>query len=103
MNVRNMTNTMLKQKAQRFYSTLYQCTKVNPTRKFHALYDKIYRPDILKTDWLKVKANKGSADIDGVTIHQIVDIALMRISSKVLIISIMKSLSILYTLNCFKW
>lgn len=73
MNVRNMTNTMLKQKAQRFYSTLYQCAKANPTRKFHALYDKIYRPDILKTAWLKVKANKGSAGIDGVTIDQIVD------------------------------
>lgn len=71
MNVRNMTNTMLKQKAQRFYSTLYQCAKAKPERKFHALYDKIYRPDILKTAWLKVKANKGSAGIDGVTIDKI--------------------------------
>lgn len=34
---------------------------------------KIYRPDILKTAWLKVKANKGSAGIDEVTIDQIVN------------------------------
>lgn len=73
MNVRNMTNTMLKQKAQRLCSTLYQCAKDNPNRKFHAVYDKIYRPDILKTAWLKVKANKGSAGIDKVTIEQIVN------------------------------
>lgn len=73
MNVRNLTNTVLKEKAQSPYSTLYQCAKDNPERKFHALQNKIHRPDILKTSWLKVKGNKGSAGIDDVIIDQIVD------------------------------
>lgn len=73
MNVRNMTNAVLKQKAERFSTTLYHCAKANPKRKFHALYDKIYRPDILKTAWLKVKSNNGSAGVDGITIDKIVN------------------------------
>ena len=73
MNVKNMTNAVLKQKAERFSTTLYQCAKANPKRKFHALYDKIYRPDILKSAWLRVKENKGSAGIDGITIDKIVN------------------------------
>lgn len=73
MNVRKMTNAVLKQKAERFSTTLYQCAKANPKRKFHALYDKIYRPDILKSAWLRVKENKGSAGIDGITIDKIVN------------------------------
>lgn len=56
MNVREMTNTMLKQKVKTFGQVLYYCAKEQPKRKFHALYDKIYRPDILKVAWLKVKA-----------------------------------------------
>ena len=71
MNVRQMTNTELKQKAEAFGQTLYQCAKKQPERKFHALYDKIYRPDILKTAWLMVKGNKGSAGVDGITIEYI--------------------------------
>ena len=73
MNVRKMTNAVLKQKAERFSTTLYQCAKANPKRKFHALYDKIYRPDILKSAWLRVKNNKGSAGIDGITIDKVVN------------------------------
>ncbi|MGL9729070.1 group II intron reverse transcriptase/maturase [Enterococcus sp. DIV0756] len=73
MNVRNMTNTMLKQKVDAFGQVLYQCAKEQPNRKFHALYDKIYRPDVLKLAWLKVQANQGSGGIDGKTIDYIVD------------------------------
>lgn len=73
MNVRNMTNTMLKQKVDAFGQVLYHCAKEQPNRKFHALYDKIYRPDILKVAWLKVKAKQGSGGIDGKSIDYIVD------------------------------
>lgn len=73
MNVRNMTNAVLKQRAEGFSTTLYHCAKANSKRKFHALYDKIYRPDILKTAWLRVKSNNGSAGIDGITIDKIVN------------------------------
>lgn len=42
-------------------------------RKFHALYDKLYREDILYRGWKQVKENKGSAGIDNQTIEDIED------------------------------
>ncbi|MED1919914.1 hypothetical protein P4V64_32065, partial [Bacillus thuringiensis] len=57
-------------KARQLWTTLYLCAKANSKRRFHALYDKIYRPDILATAWRRVKANKGSGGIDGQSIAQ---------------------------------
>lgn len=68
-----MTNYTNKVKAQELWKTLYLCAKESPTRRFHALYDKIYRPDILWEAWQRVKRKKGSGGIDGQTIEQIVD------------------------------
>ncbi len=59
-------------KAQRLRSTLYLCAKESPTRRFHALYDKIYRPDILAEAWKRVKSKNGSGGIDRQTIDEIV-------------------------------
>lgn len=59
-------------KARELWKTLYLCAKENPKRRFHALYDKIYRPDILAEAWRRVKRNKGSGGVDGQTIDQIV-------------------------------
>jgi RNA-directed DNA polymerase len=59
-------------KARELWKTLYLCAKENPKRRFHALYDKIYRPDILAEAWKRVKRNKGSGGVDGQTIEQIV-------------------------------
>lgn len=59
-------------KARELWKTLYLCAKENPKRRFHALYDKIYRPDILAEAWRRVKRNKGSGGVDGQTIEQIV-------------------------------
>ena len=59
-------------KARRLWTTLYLCAKENPKRRFHVLYDKIYRPDILAEAWRRVKRNKGSGGVDGQTIEKIV-------------------------------
>lgn len=67
-----MTNYTNKVKAQELWKTLYLCAKESPTRRFHALYDKIYRPDILWEAWQRVKRKKGSGGIDGQTIEEIV-------------------------------
>jgi len=39
--------------------------------RFHALYDKVYRVDILSHAYNLVRANKGSAGIDGVIFEAI--------------------------------
>ncbi len=60
-----------KVKAQELQDKLYLAAKENPKRRFHALYDKIYREDILWEAWRRVKSNKGSGGIDGITIDHI--------------------------------
>jgi RNA-directed DNA polymerase len=65
----NYTNV----KARELWKTLYLCAKENSKRRFHTLYDKIYRPDILAEAWRRVKRNKGSGGVDGTTIANIVE------------------------------
>ena len=58
-------------KARQLQRALYRAAKASPARRFHALYDKMYREDVLAKAWQEVKTNAGSAGVDGQTIEQI--------------------------------
>jgi RNA-directed DNA polymerase len=58
-------------KARQLQRALYRAAKASPARRFHALYDKAYREDVLLTAWQAVKANAGAAGVDQQTIEQI--------------------------------
>jgi len=60
------------EKAQELCEKLYLAAKNSGTRRFHALYDKVYRMDRLTSAWNQVKANRGTSGIDNESISDIV-------------------------------
>jgi RNA-directed DNA polymerase len=50
---------------------LYRSAKQDPRRRFHALYDKVARGDILGRAWGDVGANRGAPGVDGITVEAV--------------------------------
>jgi len=50
---------------------LYRAAKADPGRRFHALYDKISRSDVLWRAWVAVRRNNGAPGIDKITLAQV--------------------------------
>lgn len=59
------------EKSRQLQRNLYLAAKKEKQRRFHALYDRIFRLDILWRAWKEVRENKGSAGIDGITFEMI--------------------------------
>ena len=58
-----------KDKVSELQGKLYDIAKAEPERRFHSLYDKIQRMDVLEEAWTSVMKNGGSPGIDGITKH----------------------------------
>jgi len=67
-----------KEKVRQLQNKLYLIAKKCSGRRFHALYDKVYRDDVLYEAWKKVKANKGSSGVDGISIEDIETIGIEK-------------------------
>ena len=50
---------------------LWAAAKRSPERRFHALYDRMWRRDVLHDAWKRVRQNRGSAGLDAQTIAEV--------------------------------
>jgi group II intron reverse transcriptase/maturase len=58
-------------KVRQLQRRLWSTAKRQPERRFHALYDRIYRRDVLWEAWRRVKRNRGAAGIDALTLTDV--------------------------------
>ena len=58
-------------KVRELQRKLWTSAKRSKTRRFHALYDRITRDDVLEEAWKRVKGNRGAAGVDKETLDEI--------------------------------
>jgi len=58
-------------KVRELQRALFRAAKRDPGRRFHALFDRICRSDVLQKAWERVRSNGGAAGIDGVSLAMI--------------------------------
>ena len=55
-------------KVRQLQRRLWAAAKQSPERRFHALYDRIHRGDVLWEAWYRVCKNRGAAGVDRITL-----------------------------------
>jgi group II intron reverse transcriptase/maturase len=59
-----MARTTANDEVRELQRTLYRAAKADPGRRFHVLYDKVCRRDVMAQAWDQVRRNHGAAGID---------------------------------------
>ncbi|MGH3427912.1 MAG: group II intron reverse transcriptase/maturase, partial [Mycobacteriales bacterium] len=72
-SARSVSETEQVDKVRALQRVLYRSAKQDRQRRFHALYDKVARRDILWRAWVVVAVNGGAPGVDGVTITSLAD------------------------------
>lgn len=67
-----------------FQRKLYRTAKADPGRRFHALYYKVYRSDVLWKAWPLVWRNGGAPGVDRTTIADVEDYGVSRLLNEAL-------------------
>ncbi|MDT5183705.1 MAG: RNA-directed polymerase [Mycobacterium sp.] len=65
-------------KVRQLQRVLWAAAKQSSGRRFHALYDRICRGDVLVEAWERVRANRGAAGVDRVTLVAVEDYGVDR-------------------------
>jgi RNA-directed DNA polymerase len=62
---------------------LWVAAKRSPGRRFHALFDRIWRGDVLQEAWKRVQKNKGAAGVDRQTLDAVQEYGVARLLGEV--------------------
>jgi RNA-directed DNA polymerase len=65
-------------KVRRLQRKLWAAAKRSPERRFHALADRVYRGDVLVEAWRRVRANRGAAGVDRLTLAAVEEYGVER-------------------------
>jgi len=65
-------------KVRELQNRLWTVAKQQEDRRFHALYDRIHRGDVLWEAWERVRANRGAAGVDRVTLAMVEEYGVER-------------------------
>ena len=63
---------------RKLQNRLWAAAKQSPGRRFHALFDRIHRSDVLWEAWRRVRANRGAAGVDRLTLEAVEDYGVGR-------------------------
>src|SRR5207237_10345476 len=58
-------------KVRELQRSLFKAAKCHRERRLHALYDRIWRGDVLQEAWKRVRSNRGAAGVDAQTLADI--------------------------------
>ncbi len=58
---------------------LWVAAKRSPGRRFHALFDRVFRSDVLEEAWRRVQKNKGAAGVDAQTLAEVREYGAQRL------------------------
>ena len=72
VSARSVSHTAGVDRVRALQRVLYRCAKQDRDRRFHALYDKVARSDVIRRAWGEVRANRGAPGVDGITIDDVI-------------------------------
>jgi RNA-directed DNA polymerase len=65
-------------KVRELQRALWAAAKQSESRRFHALYDRVHRGDVLWEAWERVRTNRGAAGVDRITLVAVEDYGVDR-------------------------
>jgi RNA-directed DNA polymerase len=70
-SARSVSPTDGRDRVRALQRVLYRSAKQDPKRRFHAMFDKVARSDVMWRAWSDVRANQGAPGVDGVSIQDV--------------------------------